>query len=315
MQIPPPQLSTADDLGIVPIRGAAARANGASLSGPGNGYTNGTSTTGAAAGGMIYLRDVAFFRETTSPEEVFRYNMRRAVSITANLSTHDLGKVRAEVHKAISDAGDPPRGVNVDVRGQLKTLDLVQSSLTRGLLTAVLAIFLLLVAYFQSIRLSLVAVSAIPATLLGVGLTLWLTDSTLNLQSFMGAIMSLGVSVANAILLVTFAERARVTHGGSVRAAVEGGRARLRPILMTSCAMIAGMLPMAIGLAAGGDQTAPLGRAVVGGLAASTVATLLLLPAVFAVAQRNASVAGASMDPDDPHSRYHDEDRVKLFDS
>src|SRR5207249_2270863 len=115
-------------------------------------------------------------------------------------------------------------------------------------------------------------------------------------------------------LLVTCAERNRLRHGGSVRAAVEVGRSRVLALLMTSCAMIAGMLPMSIGLGAGGDQTAPLGRAVVGGLAASTLATLLVLPAVFSLAQRKASVAGASLDPDDPQSRHHDEGRVKLFD-
>ena len=159
----------------------------------------------------------------------------------------------------------------------------------------------------------MVSVAAVPATLCGVAVVLTVTGTTLNLQSFMGAIMALGVSVANAILLVTFAERARLAHGGAVRAAVEGGRSRLRPVLMTSCAMIAGMLPMAIGFGAGGDQTAPLGRAVVGGLAASTLATLLVLPAVFALAQRRAGVAGASLDPDDPQSRMYDEGKVELF--
>src|SRR5205814_3502319 len=138
------------------------------MTGPGNGYSNGNGTTGAAAGGTVYLRDVAFLRETVSPEEIFRYNMRRAASITANVATPDLGRVRREVQKAVADAGEPPRGVTVDVRGQLKTLDLVQSSLARGLLAAVLAIFLLLVAYFQSVRLALVAVAAVPATLVGV---------------------------------------------------------------------------------------------------------------------------------------------------
>jgi multidrug efflux pump subunit AcrB len=139
------------------------------------------------------------------------------------------------------------------------------------------------------------------------------TGTTLNLQSFMGAIMALGVAVANAILLVTFAERSRQVHGDSVRAAVEGGRSRLRPVLMTSCAMIAGMLPMAVGFGAGGDQTAPLGRAVVGGLAASTLATLLVLPAVFAFVQRKAGTTSASLDPDDPRSHCYDVDEVRLF--
>lgn len=314
IQVPPPNMNSVGEIGIIPVRGAGYAGSGMAYNGPGNGYSNGHGMTGGTAGGTALLRDVATIRETTSPAEVDRYNMRRTVTLSANVATQDLGKVRQEVLKAIADAGDPPRGVNVDVRGQLKTLELVQSSLTRGLLVSVLAIFLLLVAYFQSLRLSLVSVASIPATLCGVGLVLLATNTTLNLQSFMGAIMALGVSVANAILLVTFAERARASHGGAVRAAVEGGRGRLRPVLMTSCAMIAGMLPMAIGASAGGDQTAPLGRAVVGGLLASTLATLIVLPAVFAVVQRRAGVAGASLDPDDPQSRHYDDDKVRLFD-
>jgi multidrug efflux pump subunit AcrB len=310
VQIPPPQLSSTAALGLIPLRAGAPRAHGLSLNGSGNGYGTGKNgTSGATAAGAVRLQDVIVpggIRETTGAEEVFRYQMRRTVSLTASVSTQDLGAVRQAVLKAIADAGQPPRGIQVEVRGQLKTLERVQSNLTRGLLVAVLAIFLLLVAYFQSVRLALVSVAAVPATLLGVGVTLWATGTTLNLQSFMGAIMALGVSVANAILLVTFAERARLQHGESVRAAVEGGRARLRPILMTSCAMIAGMLPIAVGFGAGGDLTAPLGRAVAGGLAASTLGTLLLLPAVFAVAQRKAGVASASLDPDDPQSPHHD---------
>ena len=311
VQMPPPAMNSTTEIGIIPVR--AANNDGRPLPN-GSGYGSGSSAmNGAAAGGTVYLRDVAVIRETVTPEEIYRYNMRRAVSITANVATPDLGKVRRRVQQAIAEAGEPPQGVLVDVRGQLDTLRLVQSSLSRGLLAAVLAIFLLLLAYFQSIRLALVSVAAIPATLGGVGLALVVTGTTLNLQSFMGAIMALGVSVANAILLVTFAERGRVVHGGSVRAAVEGGRSRLRPILMTSCAMVAGMIPMAVGLSSGGDQTAPLGRAVVGGLLASTLATLLILPAVFAVVQRKATVAAASLDPDDPHSSFYDEDKVRLF--
>jgi multidrug efflux pump subunit AcrB len=317
VQVPPPLLSSPAALGNIPVAQKASHEGGHTSGNGKNGNGKSTGTAGDPPG-VVYLRDTLApsggMMFTTTPEEVYRYNMRRTVSITANISTADLGKVRRAVQRAIADAGAPPRGVNVDVRGQMNTLGVVQASLGRGLLLAVLAIALLLTAYFQSIRLALVSVAAVPATLCGVGITLWATGTTLNLQSFMGAIMALGVSVANAILLVTFAERARITHGGSVRAAVEGGRARLRPILMTSCAMIAGMLPMAIGLSAGGDQVAPLGRAVVGGLAASTLATLLILPAVFAAAQRKAGVAGASIDPDDPNSGRYDENRVKLFD-
>ncbi len=306
VQVPPPAVGGVSALANMPV-GLKPQANG----------QTGTGTGSTGAPGTIVLNDALApsggILHTTTAEEVFRYNMRRAVSITANVSTQDLGTVRKKVLAAIAEAGAPPRGVQVDVRGQLNTLAVVQASLGRGLLLAVLAIALLLTAYFQSIRLALVSVASVPATLCGVGLVLWVTGTTLNLQSFMGAIMALGVSVANAILLVTFAERARQAHGGAVRAAVEGGRSRLRPILMTSCAMIAGMLPMALGVSEGGDQTAPLGRAVVGGLAASTLATLVLLPAVFAVAQRKAGVGGASLDPDDPNSGRYDENKVTLF--
>jgi multidrug efflux pump subunit AcrB len=174
-----------------------------------------------------------------------------------------------------------------------------------GLLMSVIVIFLLLTAYYQSIRLALVAVSAVPAVLTGVGLALLLTGSTLNLQSFNGAIMAVGVAVANAILLVTFAERARHDGKNAREAAIEGARSRVRPILMTSAAMIAGMIPMALAIGDGGDQTAPLARAVIGGLLASTLATLVLLPAVFAWVMGGAGTASISLDPYDPESPYH----------
>jgi multidrug efflux pump subunit AcrB len=174
-----------------------------------------------------------------------------------------------------------------------------------GLAMAVVVIFLLLTAYFQSARLAVVAVSAVPAVLAGVVLSLRTTGTTLNIQSFMGAIMAVGVAVANAILLVTFAEQARMAGADAFAAAVEGGTSRLRPILMTSMAMLAGMVPMALGVGEGGEQTAPLGRAVIGGLASATVATLLILPAVFAVIQRSASRTSPSLDPLDPSCRFH----------
>jgi multidrug efflux pump subunit AcrB len=168
-------------------------------------------------------------------------------------------------------------------------------------------ILLLLTANFQSPRLALAVVSTVPAVLIGVVLALVLTRTTLNIQSFMGAIMAIGVAVANAILLVTFAERARRAGADPGAAAADGARHRLRPILMTSCAMLAGMLPMALALGEGGEQTAPLARAVIGGLLAATFATLTLLPAVFAVVQKRASAESPSLDPDDPDSPNFDQ--------
>jgi multidrug efflux pump subunit AcrB len=174
--------------------------------------------------------------------------------------------------------------------------------LRTGLLMAVAVIFLLLAANFQSLKLSFLVVSTTPAVIAGVLLMLWGTGTTLNIQSFMGAIMAVGVAVANAILLVTFAERSRLEGANARDAAIEGARSRLRPILMTSTAMIAGMVPMALGLGEGGAQTAPLGRAVVGGLAAATVATLLVLPPLFSLVQARAHRRSASLDPTDPQS-------------
>jgi multidrug efflux pump subunit AcrB len=151
-----------------------------------------------------------------------------------------------------------------------------------------------------------VTVTTAPAVIAGVALALWVTGTTLNIQSFMGAIMAIGVATANAILLVTFAERSRRGGDPAAATAVDGAQSRLRAILMTSCAMIAGMIPMAFALGEGGQQVAPLGRAVIGGLVAATVATLLILPCVFAAVQGRSSTRSVSLDADDPQSPYFD---------
>jgi multidrug efflux pump subunit AcrB len=257
------------------------------------------------AAGQVLVRDVATVSTGTMPGEIDRYNMKRQVSMAANIAGSDLGSVSREVAGALRRAGEPPRGVKVEVRGQIPPLRDMLGGLALGLGLAIVVIFLLLSANFQSLRLSLVTVSTIPAVIAGVVLMLCLTHTTLNIQSFIGAIMAVGVAMANAILLVTFAEGRR-RHGEAVTvAAVEGAGSRLRPILMTSCAMIAGMLPMALALGESGQQNAPLGRAVIGGLMAATAATLLVLPAVFALVQSWATAESASLDPDDPESIYH----------
>jgi len=189
------------------------------------------------------------------------------------------------------------------VRGQIAPMNEILRGLSVGLGMSIVVIVLLLTANFQSVKLALVVISTTPAVIAGVVVMLWATGTTVNLQSFMGAIMSIGVAVANAILLVTFAERHRREEGAeSDVAAIEGAQGRLRPILMTSCAMIAGMVPMAVGWGEGGEQTAPLGRAVIGGLAAATLATLVVLPTVFALVQGKATRESASLDPHDPES-------------
>lgn len=256
----------------------------------------------AQGGGAQLLRGVASVRKGTAVGEYDRYNMQRQVTLTANVVGEDLGGVSRKLSAALANVGAPPARVALNVRGQIAPLTQMLDSLRTGLLLAVVVIFLLLAANFQSLKLSFVVVSTVPAVLAGVTLALWLTGTTLNLQSFMGFIMAVGVAVANAILLVTFAERARLAGAAAADAAVEGARSRLRPILMTSLAMLAGMMPMALGLGEGGEQSAPLGRAVVGGLVGATLATLLVLPAVFALVQARTHRRSASLDPHDPHS-------------
>jgi len=244
------------------------------------------------------------------PGELDRYNMKRLVGLTANIQGTDLGKVAEQVTQAIKNAGEVPKGITVDVRGQITPFNEIFRGLVFGLMIAVIVISLLLTAYFQSLRLAIVSVSTVPAVLAGVAAALFFTGSTLNLQSFMGAIMAVGVATANAILLVTFAERSRVGGMPAKQAGIEGARTRVRPILMTSCAMIAGMLPLALGMGEGGDQTAPLGRAVIGGLAAATITTLLILPAIFAMVMGWADNKSASLDPFDPYSRCYVPDQA-----
>jgi multidrug efflux pump subunit AcrB len=254
---------------------------------------------------QLLLRDVARVSRGAMPGQYDRYNMRRMVSMTANIAGEDLGRVSRKVAAAVSRAGEPPRGAHIDVRGQVPTMQEMLTGLATGLGLAVVVIFLLLAANYQSLRLSLITVSTAPAAIFGVVIVLFLTRTTLNIQSFIGAIMAVGVAMANAILLVTFAERSR--HGGqlALAAAVDGAHSRLRPILMTSFAMMAGMLPMALGLGESGEQTAPLGRAVIGGLAAATVATLFVLPCVFALVQGRTPTRSASLDPDDAESPHY----------
>ena len=258
-----------------------------------------------SGGPSLLLRDVAKVTPGTMPGEYDRYNMKRSISLTANIAGEDLGRVAGRVSEAIARAGVPPKGVNVDIRGQIVPMREMLTGLSVGLLMSVVVILLLLTANFQSVRLAFVAVSTAPAVVCGVVIALWLTGTTINIQSFMGSIMGIGVAVANAILLVTFAERRRVKDGDDpTEAAVQGAQGRLRPILMTSCAMTAGMIPMAIGWGEGGEQSAPLGRAVIGGLVAATIATLLVLPSIFALVQGWAGRQSSSIDPDDPESRY-----------
>jgi multidrug efflux pump subunit AcrB len=278
VEVPQPRMTTLEDLRVVPV----------------------------TAGGIAkpLLGDLARIENATIVGEYDRINGQRMVTLTANVAGEDLGRALTRVNAAIRRAGEPPRGAAVTVRGQIAAMAETFTNITAGLAVAVVVIFLLLAANFQSLRLAFIVVSTVPAVLAGVVVVLWLTGTTLNVQSFMGAIMAIGVAVANAILLVTFAEQLRRQGESPLQTAIHAARARLRPVLMTSAAMMAGMIPMALALGEGAEATAPLGRAVIGGLAAATLATLIVLPSVYSLIQQSASPTSPSLDPDDPESVF-----------
>ena len=258
----------------------------------------------SGAGQQVLLRSVATVTPGTAAGQIERYNMARVISVTANIEDGDLGHVAHEVEAAIAEAGAPPAKTSVSLRGQIIPLRELLGGFSAGFGFSVVVIFLLLAANFQSLQLSFAVVSTVPAVVSGVVLALWLCGTSLNIQSAMGAITAIGVAVANSILLVTYAERMRMSGVGAVDAAVAGAKGRLRPILMTSSAMVAGMVPMSLGWGEGGDQAAPLGRAVLGGLVLATLATLFILPAVFATIRLRSTTHSGSLDPDDQQSQH-----------
>lgn len=247
------------------------------------------------------LADVSQIRIDTVPGEYDRAGPRRFLTVSANVYKKDLGTATAAVQKAITSLGEAPRGLIPEVKGMSALLTETLSSLQTGLIMAIVVILLLLAANYQSFGVSLAVLSTVPAVLLGAMILLLATGSTLNLQSYMGIIMSTGVSVANAILIVTNAEALRLDYKDPFKAATVAASIRLRPILMTSLAMIAGMLPMASGLGEAGDQSAPLGRAVIGGLIASTLAALFIVPLVYGWIRQHASYQSVSLLPEEAH--------------
>ena len=254
----------------------------------------------------LLVRDVASVQTGVAPGEIDRSSMQRYLSITANVEGEDLGRASVQIDKAIAAAGAPPRGVQGNVRGQVAPMTEMFHSLAIGLVLSVVVILVMLTAYFQSFKLGLVSIGAVPGVVCGVAIILLTTGTTLNVESFMGSIMCIGVSVSNSVLLSTFMDD-HWRAGASVQeAAIEGAKDRLRPILMTALAMILGTVPMALALEEGSEMTAPLGRAVIGGLVVSTFATLLVVPAMFALVMGNKKKVSPSIDPDDPQSRHYE---------
>ena len=258
----------------------------------------------------IYLRDIADYKSGNSIGEYNRINQQRFITVTANLHRQSLGKAVTDVNNAIKQLGELPQDVKVYLRGQPELLTQTINELSLGLLLAVVVIGLMLTAYFQSFKLSLTVLSTFPGVLAGSMLLLWVTGNSINIQSFMGCIMAIGVAVANAILLVANAEQLRAKRGNVKKIGALAATNRLRPILMTSMAMIAGMIPMALGLGDGGKQTAPLAIAVIGGLLFSTFISLWLVPLIYDLLAASSKTHSASLDPNDPNSTFYDSNKV-----
>jgi multidrug efflux pump subunit AcrB len=278
VEIPENKMNSLDELGEIPIKENSARP---------------------------VLHDIATITPDTTYGEADNLGVMPTISVTANIYKKDLGTSAADVQKSVQSLGQLPRGMVLEVKGLTQTLTQTLDSLQSGLLVAIVVIFLMLAANFQSFKVSAVVLATVPAVILGSLSLLILTGSTLNLQSYMGIIMSVGVSISNSVLLITNAEQIRLHNKDAILSARESAALRLRPILMTSVAMVAGMIPMATGLGEAGDQSAPLGRAVIGGLIASTFAALFILPLVFAWVQAKTSVASVSLDPEDKESIHY----------
>jgi len=244
---------------------------------------------------MEILGDVASVSRGHEMAIINHYNIRRVIDIYGGVQDRDLGGVSRDVEKIVSaNQKLLPRGSFISVHGQVQTMRTSYLGLLGGLGLAVVLVYMLIVVNFQSWLDPFIIITALPAALTGIVLFLFLTHTTLSVPALMGALMCMGIATANSILVVSFAKERLHEHGDSIRAAIEAGATRFRPVIMTALAMVIGMVPMALGLGDGGEQNAPLGRAVIGGLMAATVATLLFVPAVFSLVHQRRHQAGAA---------------------
>ena len=239
--------------------------------------------TGGTSGPQV-LGGLGKITRVTSSAVVTHYNILPAIDLYATTQDRDLGGVESDIRSLIRDASkNLPRGMTVTLRGQVITMNTAFSGLTLGLLGAIVLVYLLIVVNFQSWLDPFIIITALPGALAGIIWMLFITDTTLSVPALTGAIMCMGVATANSILVVSFARERLDETGDAIAAAIEAGTTRFRPVLMTALAMIIGMAPMALGLGDGGEQNAPLGRAVIGGLLFATFATLLFVPVVFSI--------------------------------
>jgi len=259
--------------------------------------------TGAAGGSTQVLGGLAQFTRGSANAVVSQYDVQTMVQINATTQDRDLGAVARDIRRVIDDsAADVPKGSSVVLLGQVRTMDSAFSGLLFGLLGAIVLIYLLIVVNFQSWRDPFVIITALPAALAGIVWMLFATRTTLSVPALTGAIMCMGVATANSVLVISFARERLDQSGDALVAALDAGFVRFRPVLMTALAMVIGMLPMALGLGEGGEQNAPLGRAVIGGLGLATLSTLLFVPLVFAALHRETAARIAHPGAVRPHT-------------
>jgi CzcA family heavy metal efflux pump len=243
------------------------------------------TTPGASRSGI--LADVASVKRTSEMEVIDHYNIRRLVEIYGNVQDRDLGSAARDIDRIVdADRTSLPRGSFITIRGQIQSMRSSYKGLLAGLGFSIVLVYMLIVVNFQSWLDPFIIITALPAALAGIVVFLFITHTTLSVPALMGAIMCMGVATANSILVISFAKERLLHHGDPIEAAMEAGYARFRPVIMTALAMIIGMIPMALGLGDGGEQNAPLGRAVIGGLLCATVATLIFVPSVFSLLHR-----------------------------
>jgi multidrug efflux pump subunit AcrB len=258
IQTPQYQIDSVDALGSIPIN-------------------SGNQTT------PQLFENLASMTRMDEPAVVSHYNVLPVVDIFASTQGRDMGAIAADIAKITATAQKQlPAGSTLKTRGQVATMHSSFVGLLGGLAFAILLVYLLIVVNFQSWTEASIIITALPGALAGICWMLFLTHTTLNVPSLMGAIMSIGVATANSVLVITFANERLADTKDAFRSALEAGATRLRPVLMTALAMIIGMVPMALGLGEGGEQNAPLGRAVIGGLLFATIATLFFVPVIFA---------------------------------
>ena len=257
---------------------ANGNTNGAAPSGSSMAYGN----PGAMAGSTQLLSNLVTVERGVAPVIINHYNVWPVFDVYANVDRRDLGGVGNEVKKIMRDQEKHlPRGTTLDLRGQIETMQSSFFRLGLGMIFAVVLVYLLMAVNFQSWLDPFIILTALPGAMAGILWMLFVTGTTLSVPSLMGAIMCVGVATANSILMVTFANDARAFVATAREAMLSAGYSRIRPVLMTAAAMILGMLPMSLGLGEGGEQNAPLGRAVIGGLLFATVSTLFIVPIIY----------------------------------